>query len=463
MVSKPSSGPSSRRDGRIRDYFKAFAAVPKPSPAPAPAPAPPKRPMDNGTRPQADASDRHSKSPRIEEATLPTLRNSGPAPDVHPAPTNLPSSELSSLRSSTPSNSDIFGDDRPITLREPPAIPETERQPADNDHSSRNSSFRGSQRVTKSGQEMVLDSREEGPDILEDADALLASFQSKKPPTATVPRSPPRLPGNARGRSDGPGRVLRSANAGRASRRELAAVPKYRNSLTTLVARKEAAAAEEAAYQQALQQAAESEQGTAAQQEQARDIDHGKVDGDTLLPLLQGKDRNEVEQLMRAVERTGALQRQTTWSFFKGSAPTWPCLPPFPALHGDALEPLLKDARTRALTLASGYVAEVTAKRGIPPTLLSWMLAAAVAAERPDLRAAALQVVENAGQAITEIMAPDTIDDLFRGIGASDEAIATDLQSPVEPILLKSGGEATHRDLTALVQILKILTLAAQW
>ena len=464
MVIKSDSKPIGRKDGRIKDFFKAFAA--KPAPAPVPAPASPKRPREE-VAPQgpADMNGRRSKSPRIAPGPNAKPLTHQTTSSASPAFPNMPSSDLSSLSSVTPMGSDSAMDDVRLTAPGPSAAPDARPTSSDRPGSSSfYSSSRSSQRVTRHGEDMVLDSSDDDGDEVSSLDDLGELLGRPSPPANVAPASlpdPPRQRRSERTRgSDRSGRALRRSAKPSRTARSLPAVPQYKNSLAALVARAKAAEAEESAYRNALGLVAEADRSAQAAVAAAGDL--GRLDGNALAPMMDGRDREDVDRLLRAVERTEALRVQTSWSYFRPGGPVRPFLPPFPELDdAEPLQPLLKDRRGRELAIASGYVAEVAARQPLPPALLSWFVAAAVAEEREDLRAAALRVVHESGAALTDVVTQAVVCELLEGIGASIETLEE--RKVLQPVTSMAAEGGQSRDWDPLHQVLQILTSAAPW
>ena len=450
-----------KRNGKIKDFFKPYAAR---SAAPTSSL---KRERDKDT-PQCTADDgrQRSKSPRLGGLA---------SPNPNPAAAAL-SSELSSLSSlSSPGRSSSA----PIETAEPaaaaPAYPTKSSSMASDGLASSSAAkpgSRGSQRVTRDGEDMVLDSSDDASS-LEDVDELLGRFQGKvpapppdlpagasSPPLAAPPdNSTPGLQRSARGaaqQSAGHGVGGRGGADDVRANPPPPVVPRYRNSMATLKARIQKERAADTAYQEARRRAEEVEQQAAAQLRQ----DHGlaRLDGNALAPMLAGEDPEDAERLMRAVERTQALQQQKSWSFFRRRHER-PQVPAFPDLGGDDLQPMLEGKQEREMALVSGFVAEVAASRALPHALLEWLLAMSIAEEREDLRAAALQILQEAGPALTGVLTKEVIHELFRSVGASDEAL--DFTAEIQLEASASGGSSHGQDWSGVLQVLALLENAA--
>lgn len=143
-------------------------------------------------------------------------------------------------------------------------------------------------------------------------------------------------------------------------------------------------------------------------------------------------DEEDADRLKDALQRTEALHRDKTWSFFRASLEAQIASPPrFPDLEGSQLRPILHRQDSRQQAFLNGFVEDYATKIDLPDELELWILDSTYSEKREDLRLSYVHVLKELGLRKDELLTPQRIDDMFRNIGASDEAL--DMQKSVTP------------------------------
>jgi len=332
-----------------------------------------------------------------------------------------------------------------------------------------------SQRFMRNGEVMIRNSDDESDSdlSLDDIDDLLAA--RRKPVSHSSPPTEPDLPSvplptQTPARPDrriGIGRSTRSVKAGRHLD---ISPPKHKFSLDALVAQAEADDAVQAGIEKARQLIGASDERRMALESK---LNHSKGDAeiDTSLLTSIAKEHGEkegkedfIDKLMQAIERTEALERPETWSFFeKTSEHPAPELPEFPPVdRKNPLYRVLNSSSDRQTSIVNGFLGEVAHKGHLPDEILQWILDASCIEAAESLRTAYLSILTNAGAWITPHLDPDMITSLFRKLGATDEALNTD--SPIVPFLqMPTHGDQHAPDWTGLRNVLKLLAGVAEW
>lgn len=192
-----------------------------------------------------------------------------------------------------------------------------------------------SQRVVKNGEAMVTNSDEEGSDTdesLRDIDELLRARRPPPEPVSsplTEPDSSILTPTQQSTPAPEPDTAIRNrrtrgtnASARSASQANLSRKPKYKFDLASLVkqAQTDGASEEGIAKARSLLATLEANDETATAKEDRNVKKPAHIDAGLVASVM--KDRNEdydATRLMLAIERTGALQQDSSWSFFEES------------------------------------------------------------------------------------------------------------------------------------------------
>ena len=143
-------------------------------------------------------------------------------------------------------------------------------------------------------------------------------------------------------------------------------------------------------------------------------------------------DEDELGRLKAAIQRTEALHRSRSWSFFDEQAkePLFEQLD-FPIVGDDRLTRMLSKTCSRQQAFLSGYVGEAAIKKKLPEDVLLWILEAICLESRDDLRCSYIATLTDASTSLASILSPERIHTLFHKIGASSAAL--DIGGPVNP------------------------------
>lgn len=437
------------KNRNITDFFKPFAN-----------PRPPKRPREDDNGENSTASpEPPSHSPRLAAAEQVLPFHSSP-------PKSSQTSALTSLRSDGSTIRDLEGMDEP---------PESPIKAALESFGSNGPILASSQRIMRNGEVMIRNSDDESDsDVsLDDIDDLLAA--RKKPVSHSSPPTEPDLPSvplptQTPARPNRRSGIARSTRSAKAGRRLDISPPKHKFSLDALVAQAEAHDAAQAGIEKARQLIGASDERRMALESKLNES-KGNTDIDTSLLTSIAKEHGEkegkedfIDKLMQAIERTEALERPETWSFFeRTSAHPAPELPEFPLVdRRNPLYRVLNSSSDCHTSIVNGFLGEVAHKGHLPDDILQWILNASCAEPTESLRTAYLSILTSAGAWITPHLHPDTVTRLFRRIGATDEALNTD--SPIVPFLqMPTHGDQHAPDWTGLRNALKLLAGVAEW
>ncbi|MCJ1251400.1 hypothetical protein MMC30_008633 [Trapelia coarctata] len=435
------------KNRNITDFFKPFAN-----------PRPPKRPRENDNGEDTTASrERRSGSPRLEAAEQVLPFHSSP-------PKSSQTSALTSLRSDGSTIRDLEGTEE---------TPESPTRAVLESFGSNGPILASSQRIMRNGEVMIRNSDDESDSdaSLDDIDELLAA--NRKPISHSSPPTEPDFPSLP---TQTPARPIRRSGMGRSTkslkggRRFDISPPKPRISLDTLVAQAEADDAAEAGIDKArLLIGALDERRDALQLKLAHSKGDAEVDKSLLASIAKKHGEKEgkeelIDKLMQAIERTEALERPETWSFFKpGHAEPPPELPVFPSVdRRSPLYSVLNNSSDCQTSIVNGFLGEVAHKGRLPDEIIQWILSASCIEFTESLRSACLSILTCAGARVTPYVTSDMITSLLRSLGATDEAL--DKDSPVVPVLqLPSHGDQNPPGWTGLRNVLKLIAGVAEW
>ncbi|KAJ5367931.1 uncharacterized protein N7496_007691 [Penicillium cataractarum] len=309
--------------------------------------------------------------------------------------------------------------------------------------SSLNSSFNPSQRILKDGKEVVISSDGDDTDSissLEDPDVLFAPMN--KPKNDAPPPPNPYQPNKA---------LLA----------QLSAPKKYRFNLDSLV--HDAVDDDEIEANVAKARARLQQNGV---QDGAGGSKKGLNEG--VLASALGGDSDEgpgLQRLMDAVRRTEALEQSRNWRFFDQSQLP-PATPNFPIELFPPESPLagLREPDSRARLLQSGILEYAASMQRLPDDFLLWIIRSIPLEPREELRKAYCRIFTQTPKEQTgSLMRQDTIDGLFRQLGARPHALIL-----CEPVIADPPEPSLHapptRERPALVSVLNLIrdTAAAE-
>ncbi|KAI5310173.1 hypothetical protein KEM55_000882 [Ascosphaera atra] len=166
------------------------------------------------------------------------------------------------------------------------------------------------------------------------------------------------------------------------------------------------------------------------------------------LSTLVGEDgeggAGKTERLSRAIDRTEALDRGRTWSFFKAEDEPRPRTPPpgFPVHHVEAgsWALCLQDPASRDRAMLSGGVTDVFASSAgsLPDDILLWILRLVAYEPRESIREAYCSILKYAtADRIARVFTPSCIDELFRRLGAKADALSVSCEMSYEETIPK--------------------------
>ena len=426
-------------NGNIKDFFKPFAKLP-----------PTKRLRDPEDGPNRFASAyRRSKSPRTSSAM-----KSPTAPSERQKQENS-SSDLSSAPSISAPPSDNFAN--PF---ESSGTPQSATAFRPKSTSSEAPVSSGSQRTVRHGQQVVTNSDEESDTdcSLEDIETLLRPRAAKGPLLSSGAQTP-------RGPSFGKRRSARVAKSSKLDPPDkLPPIPQHKFSLRALVARAGAKDAADGVFQEALRQAAELDaQREAMESKVERGTPPVELDKGALASVMVNNETDDIDKLLRAIQRTEALQYTNSWSFFDSKDPALP-RSKVPSFKGHPLARRLQASLDRELLFTSTFAAEIAAKGKLPDELLLWILETLPLEERKQLQKEYLIVLDNATPQMESLLTPARIDALFRSLGASKASL--DIEETIKPVLRGASmekDEVSPRFWDGLIHALTFLANAADW
>ncbi|KAH7052364.1 hypothetical protein B0J12DRAFT_739895 [Macrophomina phaseolina] len=286
-----------------------------------------------------------------------------------------------------------------------------------------------SKRVVKDGVPLVRtsDSEEEDSDSeLEDLTTIL----NKKRRAQALPENPNPTMKPKRDR-EGPGSAydLRSHFKRAPPKREfksiVAPTRKYKISLSDLVTQRQKGLDSEARVLEAQRQAEEAER--AAEESKAK----SKISKEGLRGALG--DAEGVERTFNALQRTEVLETDQVWRFFeKNDETVAPARPQFPApcLSEEGWQRRLIDPSTRDGIFISGIVKSRIYKQPLPDELLIWMIDDLCQSRKEELTNAYFGILESSTPQLRKILTRQAISDLFRRLGAREEAVSFSSELP---------------------------------
>ena len=300
-----------------------------------------------------------------------------------------------------------------------------------------------SQRVVKNGEIVIRNSDEsDSESSLESLDELLLfeGQNSQREPACPTPQllssSPNRNPQDGRRMS-----TRRRTKAG------TVAVPvhsdpavqakKYKFDLESLVKHKKQEEASMELFTRASTMLRSLEQrkvsahgatGTVGAASTTRPFDATFID----VVMKEHGDEDELNRLKAAIRRTEALNHDKLWSFFdeEGREALFE-QSEFPRSEDDRLERMLRKSSSRQQAFLSGYVREYATKERLPEEMTLWIMEAICLESRDDLRCSYTATLADALKDLSSTLSPERINRLFRGIGATVEAL--DIEGPVNP------------------------------
>lgn len=423
-----------RGNRNIKDFFTPYVKTP-----------PHKRPREDGLREEDIAYEpRRSKSPRTDRDSSPSV---GP-PHVHRRSHLSGTSSLSSIASDTPSE-----------LSPSPSPPPQQQlaQSFDGSFDSNSSTMPSSQRRSKNGQEMIIDSDEEDTDgSLQDLDDIINAkgFSNISKPASKEPE----LTQIRRTRS---GKNLRNFVSTIPERKPVKPSVKY--SLDALLARNEKENMATAMAESAIALADDLEKERIRLEELAAE---GKLGENLNLGGFASRNglsngSGELEKLHQALNRLDALQFTKSWGFFAEER-----IPsekrPFPSVRNESLGILLNDPTSREINVLSGYVADLSRKNQLPDAVLSWFLDMSIAEPKDCLRMAYANIIGNAERQIKSLITKGKIEQFFRELGASGEAV--NLGMNIQPTERRTHDyEATEGFWQRVQCVLQLVSSNAKW
>ncbi|MCJ1355714.1 MAG: hypothetical protein MMC33_005706 [Icmadophila ericetorum] len=155
-----------------------------------------------------------------------------------------------------------------------------------------------------------------------------------------------------------------------------------------------------------------------------------------LLASVAEKDgeTGNVDRLMQAVQRTEALHQEVLWHFIEqdlseqhGQEEEFP----FPEAMGSCKK-IFGNPPDRLQAFLSGYVGEIALKGQLSSDVLSWLIKATCLEPSEHLRDAYRATIVDSADQLTPLMTPSTLTDLFRELGALEDAL--DLNKTAVPL-----------------------------
>ena len=298
-----------------------------------------------------------------------------------------------------------------------------------------------SQRIVRNGERMVTNSDEdEDSSSLEDLDNMIRLKEPENSEgfleqTGKVPRG-------------GSGAPERTSGRGKAARNSslVAKGTEYKYSLAVLAEQRRhlQASGENVAKINAILEARRQAQPLVGQNSSMNGL-HNESAIDAV--MNNRGDEEDVDRLKDALRRTEALHRDKTWSFFRAETEDeiigGP--PEFPNLEDSQLRPILQNVISRQQAFLNGFVEDFATKKDLPDELLLWIIESTCSERRQELRFSYMRIVEELGLRKDDILSPQRINNLFRRIGASDEAL--EMQKPITSSpTVSEGADSTLQD-----------------
>lgn len=141
-------------------------------------------------------------------------------------------------------------------------------------------------------------------------------------------------------------------------------------------------------------------------------------------------DEEDVGRLKDALRRTEALYHDNMWSFFHARPePEVAGSLVFPELQNDPLQPILQHRRSRQQAFLNGFVEDYATKGDLPDELVLWILDSVCSEKQQDLRLSYVHVLKELSLRNQNFLNCQRIENLFRKIGATDEAL--EMQKPI--------------------------------
>ena len=163
-------------------------------------------------------------------------------------------------------------------------------------------------------------------------------------------------------------------------------------------------------------------------------------------------DEEEVSRLKNALRRTEALHHNRTWSFFETKVEVDTAAPlDLSGLDDLRLRQILQNPSSQQQAFLNGYVEDYVAKKDLPDELLLWIMERACLERREDLRQSYVHVLSELGSRNDGFLSTKGINELFRRIGARDEAL--EMEKPIVPynsVSANTEGTILDRLLSAL-------------
>jgi hypothetical protein len=170
-----------------------------------------------------------------------------------------------------------------------------------------------------------------------------------------------------------------------------------------------------------------------------------------------GGKGSKAREVVKALERTEALQYEPVFHFFQETVPTPPTLmPPRVSLPGDGWATAVSDDNQRDSAFTSGFVSRIALLRPLPVELLQWILDQICFETRQDLIVSYLDAVEAHSRKFPNPLNMETLRRLYTRLGARVLAIDASTIVP-EKRLISSSTRQIHPNVRWLLELLKRL------
>ncbi|KAE8848049.1 hypothetical protein PTNB85_01892 [Pyrenophora teres f. teres] len=220
---------------------------------------------------------------------------------------------------------------------------------------------------------------------------------------------------------------------------------------------------------QTVQQKLETEQRIKERKAALEEADEEPINNTTAITedalgqvVQDDDDPDKAHRLFLAMQRTNAMQMQSTFHFFSDPSDSIPVLSKFPArsLPGQRWASSLKDPSARDQAFMTGFVQQVFRVQHLPEELASWIIDQFCSNHNESLNSRYLDILESHHEHLETLLDPERLHVLFKAIGANMDQL--DRETELAPTSLPKSEHSLLLPPT-LKSVARLLQGAALW